>query len=383
MSINQTGTGPTAGTEKETPTPPVQQTLPAVKEPTVGERFTKMVMREFESITPGAQLTAFQKRLAQNYFVKLDQGLKAAEVKRMAKSEKYREALSYEWKNVNMEKLALDVVAFSSVGLDPLQPNHLSMIPYKNNATGKYEIGFIPGYRGVEVKAKKYGLDLPKDTVVELVYSNDVFKVIKKDINNKVEHYLFEVSDGFNRGDLIGGFYYHSFEDPTRNVVKTFNTKDIEKRKPKYASPDFWGGTKDKWENGQKVGTEHVEGWLPEMYYKTVYRAAYNSLTIDSTKIDEAFTQMIAAEDSLKDEKIQKEINDNANKEEIGFDTPVEEATAEIVPNAAAPAGTDQAAATPAAPEAKQETPAPAQGEIFTNNSTPAPTEEVKSNEPW
>lgn len=371
-----------------TPAPQDTQNLTAQpKALTFSERFTNMVAKELAGISPGAQLTQFQKRLAQNYFVKLDQSLAAAETKRMAKSEQYREALAYTWANLNMNKLALDVVAFSSVGLDPLQPNHISMVPYKNNSTNKYEIGFIPGYRGVEVKAKKYGLDLPIDTVVELVYSKDAFKAIKKDINNKVESYIFDIADSFDRGELIGGFYYHAFADPTRNILVTFNKQQIEKRKPKYASPEFWGGEKTTWKDGKKVGTEIVEGWVAEMYYKTVYRAAYNSLTIDSSKIDAAFTQMIAAEDSLKDEKIQAEINLNANKEEIGFvdepahvDAQPETQEAEILNEA------KEVVHSPNPAQNMQETTAPPPGAnaeqatIFTD-ATDATSENV--NEPW
>ena len=38
------------------------------------------------------------------------------------------------------------------IGLDPSQKNHINPIPYKNNAKNKYDIGFIEGYRGIELK---------------------------------------------------------------------------------------------------------------------------------------------------------------------------------------------------------------------------------------
>src|SRR5690606_25150160 len=97
------------------------------------ERFTQAVMKEFPTGTGGAvELTSFQRKLIQNYFIKLDGVLREAEAKRMSKSEQYRDALEFNWNNVNMNKLALDVVAYSSIGLDPLQKNHISPIPYKN-----------------------------------------------------------------------------------------------------------------------------------------------------------------------------------------------------------------------------------------------------------
>lgn len=320
---------------------------------TYSEKFTGMVLREFQAISPGSELTQFQKRLCQNYFIKLDQVLKAAETKRMAKSEKYRDSLALKWQNVNLEKLALDVVSFSSVGLDPLQPNHLHLIPYKNNATNKYDFGFIIGYRGSELKAKKYGLDVPDEVIVELVYQNDKFKQIKKDINNPIESYLFEVVDDFNRGPLIGGFYYFSYKDEKKNKIRVFTKADIEKRKPAYASADFWGGDKDKWEGGQKVGTEKIEGWYDEMAYKTLVRAAYNSITIDSAKIDEAYQHMLSADIDLKEVQVQQEILANANKTELSIQD------AEVIP---------LQQETKPVPEPE---PAPVEGTLFPNEQGP------------
>ena len=308
---------------------------PVQNQATASERFTSMVLKEFSSINNGVELTAFQKRLCQSYFVKLDQILKEAEKKRLAKSEQYRDAVAVTWENINLNKLALDVVAFSSVGLDPLQPNHLNLIPYKNNSTAKYDIGFIIGYRGCELKAKKYGLDVPDGVIVEVVYANDKFHPIKKDTNNPCDSYTFEIVSPFNRGEIVGGFYYLSFSNnPVNNKIKVFTKDDIEKRKPAYASVEFWGGEreKDEWftnEEGKrekKVVKVQVDGWYEEMCYKTIFRAAYNSITIDSQKIDEAYHEILKVESDLRQESVRKEILDNANKNELGFDE------AEIIP---------------------------------------------------
>lgn len=294
------------------------QTAPALSH---SERFTNAVMKEFASTAGELQITSFQKKLIQNYFIKLDSSLKDAEVKRMAKSESKRELLAYSWENVNMPKLATDVVAFSAVGLDPAQPNHINLIPYKNNNTGKYDVTFIPGYRGIELKAMKYGFEIPDDVIVELVYTNDKFKSIKKSWNNRVENYEFEIVDDFDRGNVRGGFYYHAFHDaPEKNRLVVFTLHDIEKRKPKYASAEFWGGEKDVWESGKKVGTETIEGWYEEMCYKTIYRAAYNDITIDSEKIDEHFVRMMQLDNENVATRVQNEITQNANKKEMTFE---------------------------------------------------------------
>lgn len=293
--------------------------------PSQSERFTQAVMREFSDSAGKVSVTPLQRKLIQNYFIKIDMILKDNEQKRLAKSDKYRDPLAFEWNNVNMKQLALDVVAFSAVGLDPIQKNQVHPIPYKNNKTNQFDIGFIIGYDGAELKAKKYGYEVPDNVIVELVRENDRFKPIKKDKDNPVETYQFDIGDGFNRGAIIGGFYYHDYkETPEKNKLRILSLADIEKRKPKYASPEFWGGKKDKWENGKKVGSEEVEGWYDEMCWKTVKRAAYNAIPIDSEKIDEHLVRVLQAPEDYANNQtediVHTEIRQNANRKQITMD---------------------------------------------------------------
>ncbi|MCG8400865.1 MAG: recombinase RecT [Firmicutes bacterium] len=295
-----------------------EQTQVAKAEPSMSERFTNKVIAEFSGSVGEIALTKFQMRLAQNYFMAVDSSLRLAEEKRIKKSEKYRDKLPVEWANVNMEQLARSVVAAARVGLDPMQSNHIHVMPFKDNALKKYNIVFIDGYRGIELKAKKYGLDIPDHVIVELVYSSDKFKSIKKDRNNEYESYDFEIVNDFDRGEVVGGFYYHAYNDHLeKNKLVVMTIKEILKRKPNYASPEFWGGEKDKWENGKKVGKEQVEGWFEKMCYKTVYRAAYKDITIDSQKIDNDYLNLKQMEASFAEAEIANEIEQNANGEII------------------------------------------------------------------
>ncbi len=330
----------------------------ANKDLTMSERFMNKVIAEFTGGVGEVALTDFQKRLAQNYFIALDANLKAAEEKRLKKSEKYRDQVPVTWANVNMEQLARNVVSYARIGLDPAQKNHINLIPYKNNGTGKYDIGFIEGYRGIELKATKYGLDVP-DVVVEVVFSKDKFKSYRKDRNNPVATYEFEVVNEFDRGEVVGGFYYHMYKNsPEKNKLVVFSLKDILKRKPDYASVEFWGGEKDKWEydekagKNKKVGKEQVEGWFEQMCYKTIYRAAFNDITIDSQKIDDDYMRLREMEMTMAEARVAEEIDENANKEtidvnysvvdqETGEVTPVTEPEAELEPETLAPTGTD------------------------------------------
>jgi recombination protein RecT len=322
-------------------------------EPSTSERFMNKVVSEFSTGVGDIALTDFQKRLAQNYFIAIDAALKSAEEKRKKKSEKYRDDVPVIWANINMEQLARSVVAAARVGLDPAQKNHIVMLPFKNNNLQKYDIVFIDGYRGIELKSKKYGLTLPDHVVVELVYSNDNFKSYKKDRNNKYEAYDFEIVNDFDRGEIIGGFYYHIYtETPEKNKLVVFTLKDILKRKPQYASVEFWGGEKDKWENGKKVGKETTEGWYDQMCYKTVYRAAYSDVTIDSQKIDDDYMRLKVMEETLAEARANEEISEHANGEVIDITAVT----------------TEEPEPEPAAPEE-----APAQQQILSKTGTGGP----------
>ncbi|WP_020621053.1 recombinase RecT [Paenibacillus daejeonensis] len=296
----------------------------AKKELTQSERFMNMVVAQFSAGVSEVALTQFQKRLAQNYFISLDSTLRAAEEKRLAKSERNRDATPVTWQNINMEKLARDVVTYARVGFDPAQKNHINMVPFKNKRTGQYDIGFVEGYRGMELKAVKYGLDVPDKVIVELVYSTDKFFPIKRDARNEVEGYHFEITNAFKRGEIVGGFYYHSFSQaPHKNKLVMLSIEEILKRRPKHASPEFWGGEKDVWEKDEdtgrnkKTGKEKVEGWYDQMCLKTVIRAAYNDITIDSQKIDDDYLRLSQLEQEYNIQSVEDEIGENGNRQRI------------------------------------------------------------------
>lgn len=278
----------------KTPQKPDEKAQPTLSP---SKRFEALVIREFEQNVGELKVTEHMTRLIQSYFVKLDSILKENETKRLQKSGNFQDPLQFTWENVNMTKMAQDVIPFAMVGLDPMQPNQIFLIPYKNSHTNKFDIGFVPGYKGIEIKAKKYGLDVPKHVRIELVYSNDDFQIVKKDFQNEIEHYKLEVKNAFDRGTIIGGFYYFEYEDKTQNFIRPLSITDIEKRKPKYASPEFWGGEKDEFVGGKKTGKKTtVEGWHAEMCYKTIYRAAYGSITIDSSKINQHYMDALRLE---------------------------------------------------------------------------------------
>jgi len=247
-------------------------------------RFTNKVLAVFQDGVGDIALTDFQKRLVQNYFVAIDIMLTDTEQKRK-KNVKKKADLPVTWDNIDEKKLAVDVVAAARIGFDPAQPNHINVMTFKISAAKKYKVLFMPGYRGIELKSKKYGLDVPDAVTIELVYKNDTFEVYKKDRENKIDQYSFKVKDPFERGALLGGFYYHDYiKNPAKNKLVFMSLAEIEKRKPEYANATFWG----------------KDGWYTKMCYKTIFRAAFGDITIDSQKIDNDYMALSQTESEFE-----------------------------------------------------------------------------------
>lgn len=298
---------------------------PEVKEG-LSERFTMAVLAEFGKDDDGQyKITDAQRRLVKGYFIQIDKVLADLEAKRIERNsknsdKKYDNNLAYTWNNLNLRALALDCMHYSKMGLDMMQSNHLHPIPYKNRTNNNYDMTLMRGYSGIEYVAKKYALDPPVDVVIELIYSTDSFKPIKKDLNNKVEGYEFTINNPFDRGEIIGGFGYIVFSDPSKNKLIMMSKAEVEKRKPTYASVEFWGGEKDEWKDGKKAGKVQVDGWYAQMFEKTIRREVFSQkhIPLDPSKIDEHIMHLERQESLQTDIKVEAEIEANANQELIG-----------------------------------------------------------------
>ena len=310
------------------------------QQPTQSERFTNMVMAQYSNFVGSAhEFTDREKRLIRGYFIGIDQMLAKTEEDRQRKNEnnsdhKYDNTLAYSWQTIDLQQLAKDLSHYARIGLDMMEPNTLYPIPYKDNKRGIYTITLMEGYNGIRYQAEKYALDKFRAVTVEVVYKNDIFKPHKKSTTNKVEGYEFEIPNPFDRGEPIGVFGYIEFNDPTKNKLVIFTKADVEKRKPKYAAAEFWGGTKKVWEydpaKKKKVEVEkQIEGWVPEMFEKTMKREIYGSKHIprDPEKIDESYQYVRNREAQFADIVVEAEVSENANSEPLTLPEP--EATVE------------------------------------------------------
>jgi recombination protein RecT len=337
---------------------PKDLTVQKTEQLAMSEKFTNKVLKEFGGNISGAmQVTDYQRTLIQGYFIAIDRALKTAEEERLRKNasnsdHKWDNDLPVNWKTVNLNDLALDLVHYARMGLDMMQENMLFPIPYKNNKRNWYDVNLMEGYNGIRYIAEKYAVEVPTAVTVEVVYNSDVFHPIKKGKDNRVENYEFEITNAFDRGTIVGGFAYLEFSDPTKNELIIMSMRDIEKRKPAYASANFWGGKKKEKVNGKWEEVE-TEGWLDEMVRKTIIREAFSAkhLPRDPKKIDDAYQYAKLREARYAEIEAQSEIDANANTilidttptaalpeqakvdqttgEVLDFDKPAEAATAE------------------------------------------------------
>lgn len=266
---------------------------------TQSERFLANVEHQFaaEAGAPMA-FTDYEKTLAQHLFLKIDNVLKDLETKRLSASKPYGSA--YEWKNVNMRKLALDSVHRVKLGLDALIPNHIHPVPYFNKREGKYDLDLRVGYVGEAYYRAQNAVDVPIDIVYELVYDTDEFFPIKKSYSNKIDSYEFNIKNPFNRGKVIGGFGYIVYEEETKNELVMVSEESFLKSKKAAQSKTFWDG--------------HPE----EMRFKTLVHRVTNKLKIDPKKVNAASYAYV--ENQERETPIKREIEENANQEIIDID---------------------------------------------------------------
>lgn len=264
------------------------------KEATVSERFTTGILREFASAAGDmAVFGPYQRKLTQHLFVKIDTQLKALEAKRLQKGPKDNPPIV--WQNVNMQKLALDSVHRIELGLDALIPNHIHPIPYLNGSTGKYDLDLRIGYAGKAFYRQAVAADPPLDIRVELVYSTDKFRAIKKSLTNDVESYDFEIVNAFDRGDIIGGFGYLTYHDATKNTLVLVSEADFLKSRKRAKGDTFWADNP------------------VEMRYKTLVHRVTEKIAIDPRRM----TGAVSAVEAQAEQEFEETVAAEANSEPI------------------------------------------------------------------
>ena len=274
------------------------------QELSVADRFTLSVVNSWKDVAKGLEVTEKEKGLIAGYFIKLDEQLRNSKQ-------------NYTWKNVRMKELAVTLAHTAKLGLDMTIPGMLSFIPFRHGDTGTIDLVPVKGKTAYEYLAKRFGIDPPKYGIVELVYKNDKFSLIKRDATHDHDDYIFEIQNPFDRGEVIGAFGALIYDDPTKNKVMSKSYKELLSYRPARYDDTFWKG-----EN------------LLKMLEKTMAKQLYNSVALDPEKINQyrdSFDRMDAAEIEYAAGEAKEEIAENLGTGEyvdIDFE-PVVEAESE------------------------------------------------------
>lgn len=252
-----------------------QKTALAKREPTHSERFAAMVERQFAGEVGNLNLTAYDRTLAQHLFIKIDASLAEAETKRKDSS---KPAIA--WPNINMTKIAIDAVNRVQLGIDALIPGSLYPIAYFNDRTKKYDVDLRVGYKGELFYKMAASRNPIRNVRIELVYSTDKFTIFKAGIRQPLEGYEFEITQPFERGELVGGFGYIEYEDDNDNVLVVLSKAEIDKYRGKAKGDTFWGE------------------WYAEMAYKTIVHRTMGKIIIDPAKINVTALAQVEAENA-------------------------------------------------------------------------------------
>jgi recombination protein RecT len=332
-----------------------QEDALAAPQQTVSLRFQQDVERQFEAqLGAGRTFTDLEKRLTQHIFLKVDQTLKAAEDKRTKgmRGEQLEQASedprAFTWRRVDRQKLALDTVHRISLGLDALIKNHLWPVPYFNNRTGLYNVDLRIGYVGADYVARKHAIEPPLQVIYELVYSTDAFRALPRDSTREVEGYEFEITQPFDRGDIVGGFGYIVYDDPRKNRLVLVTKQDFKRARSAAQSGDFWASD---------PGAMHL---------KTVVHRTTSKIALDPEKVNAAALSAVMADEYQADDAIDVEAQANANRQLIDVD----DRTIDVQPQAS-PQQSDEP--TPAEAEEIRQAELAEAGELFEQQEARGP----------
>lgn len=249
------------------------------------ERFTNAVIKSYSDVAKGIEVTQKQMQLISNYFIKIDEMII-----------RNPDTKIQSWEQVRLNELSRTLAHMAKLNLD-MALDHFSFMPFEYKGTSTYNLSPVISKSGYWYIAKTYGIDPPENYVVELVYSNDKFTVAKKDANHECDSYTFEVTNPFDRGEVVGGFGYLEYKDKSKNKIITMSEAEILKYKPKWAKDIFWTG-----ENGKK------------MYEKTIAKQLLKSIPKDPDKVngvEDSFKRLESEEINYTAYEAKAEIEEN------------------------------------------------------------------------
>lgn len=242
----------------------------------------KMVSEAQFTVTPE------QRELIQGYFVAMDH---------------YLSDNNIPWNDVIVDyKLAQDLMVRAQMGFDMRSEAMLYPVARKDNKNGgKLRFTIQKGYKGYVFEAKKYAAGTLIDIDAHLVYENDEFCPHFKDQNHPYDTFEFNPPKNVfvDRGKIVGGFAYATFENEKQNKLIVMSKAEIDKHRAVAQTSSFWGK------------------WYEQMALKTLFIAAAKAVPKDPSKIDSTYRASQLLDQEQADAEAQENILINQETGEV------------------------------------------------------------------
>lgn len=255
------------------------------------QRFTNAVIKSYGDVAKDVPISSKQMKLISNYYIKICDTIVGQQGSKIQN-----------WNQVRLPELATTLAHMAKLNLD-MSLGHLSFMPFEYKNTNTFNLSPVISSSGYEYIAKTYGIEPHKQATIELVYDKDNFTITKKDSFHPCDSYTFEITNPFNRGEIIGGFGYLEFEDTSKNFILAMSVEDILKYKPKFAKDLFWSG-----ENRKK------------MYEKTIAKQLFKRIKLDPDKVNsiqDSFDKIETEELNYTAMEAKNEIDENMCSGEV------------------------------------------------------------------
>lgn len=191
-------------------------------------------------------------------------------------------------------KLYQDLVNSAQMGFDMRVENMIFPIPRRDkNAGGKYRFTFQLGCNGYMWRAVKYSYGEVLDATPRLLYKGDTFIPHFRDMNHPYDTFEYTPKDILAEkkdDDIIGGFVYITYANPMQNKLVIMSRAEINKHRALAQRDNVWSA------------------WFGAMARKTLIIKAAKAITLDPSKIDDAYQRSVTIENEGSDMDIQTDI---------------------------------------------------------------------------
>lgn len=192
------------------------------------------------------------------------------------------------------KKLYQDLVNSTQMGFDMRVENMIFPIPRRDkNAGGKYRFTFQLGCNGYMWRAVKYSYGEVLDATPRLLYKGDTFIPHFRDMNHPYDTFEYTPKDILAEkkdDDIIGGFVYITYANPMQNKLVIMSRAEINKHRALAQRDNVWSA------------------WFGAMARKTLIIKAAKAITLDPSKIDDAYQRSVTIENEGSDMDMQTDI---------------------------------------------------------------------------